>query len=253
MKISRAVVPSLFTLLNIFCGFVSIIESSQRNYGAAVVCILAAAVFDSLDGIMARLTNSCSQFGVELDSLADVVSFGAAPAFMAYQVQLSTFGSLGLLLAALPALMGAVRLARFNVQLVGFSKDYFTGLPIPMQAITVCAFVLNYKVQMEWTPLAADIFAPLVVLLSLLMVSTIRYDTLPKLSKKQLAAHPWRIGSMVVGLLLAVLSGGKLLFFVLMCFILYGVIHAIVMMFKKNVLKGADIASGQQEYSRIDL
>ena len=93
---------------------------------------------------MARITHSSSQFGVELDSLADVVSFGVAPSFMVYQVYLHTIEPWGIIIAALPVVLGAIRLARFNVQLVGFDKDYFNGLPIPMQAITVCAFILQF-------------------------------------------------------------------------------------------------------------
>ena len=134
MKITRAVVPSLFTTLNIFCGFLSILSVAQGHFQTAAWFIILAAIFDSLDGVMARITRSSSQFGVELDSLADVVSFGAAPSFMVYQAHLYTLGNWGIIIAALPVVFGAIRLARFNVQLVGFNKDYFNGLPIPMHA-----------------------------------------------------------------------------------------------------------------------
>ena len=193
MKITRKVVPSLFTTLNIFCGFLSIVFASQEKYDIAAWAIIIAAVFDSLDGVMARMTHSSSQFGVELDSLADVVSFGAAPSFMVYQVYLRTMGQWGILIAALPVVLGAIRLARFNVQLVGFDKDYFNGLPIPMQAITVCAFILQYNGGKISTDSSGIWLILLVVVLSLLMVSRVKYDTMPKLTKVQLKSHPFEI------------------------------------------------------------
>jgi CDP-diacylglycerol--serine O-phosphatidyltransferase len=90
MKITRKVIPSFFTTLNIFCGFLSIIFTSQGQLSIAAWVIILAAIFDSLDGVLARMTRTSSQFGVELDSLADVVSFGAAPSFLVYQVYLRT-------------------------------------------------------------------------------------------------------------------------------------------------------------------
>ena len=130
--------------LTFFAVFFQLYITSQGQFSIAAWVIILAAVFDSLDGIMARMTRSSSQFGVELDSLADVVSFGAAPSFLVYQVYLHTIEPWGIFIAALPVVLGAIRLARFNVQLVGFDKDYFNGLPIPMQAITVCAFILQF-------------------------------------------------------------------------------------------------------------
>ena len=181
MKITRAVVPSLFTILNAFCGFLSIVQTSQGNIHLAGWFILLAAIFDSLDGVMARITKSCSQFGVELDSLSDVVSFGVAPSFMVYAAYLHTLGTIGVLIAAMPLAMGAIRLARFNVQLVGFDKDYFNGLPIPMQAITLCAFLLEYYVDgVGMTPVNANALIYLVIVLSLLMVSRIKYRYAPQ-------------------------------------------------------------------------
>ena len=97
MRITRAVVPSLFTVLNMFSGFLSIIHSSRGEFVPACWFIVLAAGFDALDGVMARLTKSSSAFGVEIDSLSDVVSFGAAPAFMVYQVQLHGLEAFGIL------------------------------------------------------------------------------------------------------------------------------------------------------------
>jgi CDP-diacylglycerol--serine O-phosphatidyltransferase len=227
MKITRAVVPSLFTVLNIFCGFLSILHTNQGKIELAAWFIILAAGFDALDGVMARITRSSSQFGVELDSLSDVVSFGAAPSFMVYRAYLQNFENVGVLISAMPLVFGAIRLARFNVQLVGFEKDHFKGLPIPMQAMTVCAFILQYYSEgfglQGWT---RDALAPLVVILSLLMVSKVRYDTLPKFSRRGIKAHPWQAITFLIAAILVVASQGRLWFDVVLAFILFGILRA---------------------------
>ena len=194
MKITRAVVPSLFTVLNMFCGFLSIIHSSRGEFIPASWLILLAAAFDSLDGVMARITKSTSEFGVEIDSLSDVVSFGAAPAFLVYQLHLYDLGALGMLISSLLMIFGGLRLARFNVQLVGFDKDHFVGLPIPASALTVASFTLNYydKSLALLDDLAANCLPWMVVILSLLMVSKVKYDTLPKISRRAIRKEPWK-------------------------------------------------------------
>lgn len=226
MKITRAVVPSLFTTLNIFCGFLSILNTNQGQFHTAAWFIILAAIFDSLDGVMARITRSSSQFGVELDSLADIVSFGAAPSFMVYQAHLFTLENWGVIFASMPVIFGAIRLARFNVQLVGFDKEYFNGLPIPMQAITTCAFILQYYgggVGLTgWTGSGLTL---LVILLSFLMVSHVKYDTIPKLSKRQVKAHPWKVVGLLIGIIIVVFSKGTLLFLALALYIIFGMVQ----------------------------
>jgi CDP-diacylglycerol--serine O-phosphatidyltransferase len=258
MKISRTVVPSLFTTLNIFCGFLSIIYTSQGQFSIAAWLIILAAVFDSLDGIMARITHSSSQFGVELDSLADVVSFGVAPSFIVYQVYLRTIEPWGIIIAALPVVLGAIRLARFNVQLVGFDKDYFNGLPIPMQAITVCAFILQFGGEIFRTDsLAGAELIALVVLLSLLMVSHVKYDTMPKLSKLQLKSHPWKFSIMVLAAIVIAISelffDKNYLFLMLMLYVIFGLIRAAVQGIKKIFFKPEDEPVKAGEFSSIDI
>ncbi len=255
MKITRAVVPSLFTTLNIFCGFLSLISTNQGQFQTAAWFIILAAIFDSLDGVMARITRSSSQFGVELDSLADVVSFGAAPSFLVYQLFLSTLGNWGILIASMPVIFGAIRLARFNVQLVGFDKDYFNGLPIPMQAITICAFILQLdgSFQSGLLPLPGIGLTALVILLSFLMVSHVKYDTLPKLSKKQVKAYPWKFGISLIGFLLVLFSKGYLLFMLLALYILFGLVRYAVSGIKKAVKKTENEPEETGEFSSIDI
>ena len=213
MKLTRSVVPSLFTVLNMFCGFLSIVHTSRTDYTLAAWFIILAAVFDSLDGVMARLTKSSSDFGVEFDSLSDVVSFGVAPSFLVYSIQLRSLEGIGMLISAMPMVFGALRLARFNVQLVGYDKDYFKGLPIPSAAVTLCAFILSsFQEGILSYGLEARLLAPMVVIVSLLMVSSIPYDTLPRFSRRGIKQHPLRFTIAVIGLTAIVLTKGQALF-----------------------------------------
>lgn len=186
--IPRSVVPSFFTLMNLFCGFVAILQinEGQLQYGAWL--IVMAGLFDALDGFMARLTNGTSEFGIELDSLSDVVSFGAAPGFLAYSFSLYQLEELGMILSALPALCGAIRLARFNVEArEDERKDYFKGLPIPAQAMVLVAFVLLFQDGDAFFDSLRNgvnsVFIPLVILLSGLMVTTLPFDKIPRITR----------------------------------------------------------------------
>ena len=117
MRISRSIVPNLFTLANLFCGFSAIIAISDSKFYDAGLFILFAGIFDALDGFVARLTRSASPLGVQLDSLCDATSFGVAPSFLLYDVCLQHSHPFGILLASVPALAGVFRLARFNVEI----------------------------------------------------------------------------------------------------------------------------------------
>lgn len=213
MKITRAVVPSLFTILNIFCGFRSLVHTAEGDFSLASWFIILAAVFDVLDGLMARITRSSSDFGVELDSLSDVVSFGVAPAFLVYRVALSAQGGMGMLVSAMPMIFGAIRLARFNAQLVGYDKDFFKGLPIPSSAMLMASYVLAfYRENTGFGFLEGSLLMPVVVVVSLLMVSTVKYDTFPQLSRRGIKQHPLRFTVGVVGITWIVVTRGGALF-----------------------------------------
>ena len=213
MKITRAVVPSLFTVLNIFCGFLSLVNTARGDYATAAWFIIVAAICDVLDGAMARITKSYSEFGVEFDSLSDVVSFGVAPSFLAYTIHLHSLGSIGMLITVMPMVFGAMRLARFNVQLVGFNKDYFRGLPIPSTALTISSFILMFHRELSsHDGLEAGLLSPMIVVLSLLMVSNIKYDTIPKFTKRSIVRHPLRFTVAVASLTAIVITQGRALF-----------------------------------------
>lgn len=229
MKITRAVVPSLFTVLNMFCGLLSIIHAARDEFRMAAWLIILAAIFDSLDGIMARITKSSSWFGVQFDSLSDVVSFGVAPAFLVYQLHLHTFGGFGIIMSSMLMIFGGLRLARFNIQLVGYDKEYFRGLPIPAQAVTVASYVLTYYQETTaFTGAASDLLAPFIVVLSFLMVSSLTYDTIPTFSRRSIRKHPVRFALFVAALTAIVVTNGEAIFPVMILFILTGLVRFMV-------------------------
>ncbi|MDX9757885.1 MAG: CDP-diacylglycerol--serine O-phosphatidyltransferase [Bacteroidota bacterium] len=223
IRLSRSIVPNLFTVLNIYFGLLSIMAASQEQFEPALWYIVLSAVCDSLDGLMARLTNSASEFGVELDSLADVVGFGVAPSFLLYALALSAHGTVGILVSAAPLIMGALRLARFNVQLVGFSKDHFTGMPIPLSALTIVSYILFFGVdaiqaqeslQYGLMATAAGCGA--------LMISTIPYPVVPKISVRAFREQPVKMLLFTAAALIAIISAGTLAFPVLLVLIVSG-------------------------------
>lgn len=167
------VLPSLFTTGNLFCGFFSILRSFNQDFERAAYAIIFAGVFDVLDGRVARITQSTSKFGVEYDSIADVVSFGVAPAILAYIWALQHSGRVGWAGAFFFAACGALRLARFNTISDELPKSYFLGLPIPAAANMVATAYIAYHDTAF--PYVDKIVLFMTFLLGLLMVSSIRY------------------------------------------------------------------------------
>ncbi|MCL5031084.1 MAG: CDP-diacylglycerol--serine O-phosphatidyltransferase [Bacteroidetes bacterium] len=235
-RLTPSVIPNLFTAMNMFCGFLSIINASEGKYSYAAWLIVIAAIFDALDGMMARLTNSSSELGVELDSLSDIISFGAAPAFLIYEIQLFNYNSIGVIISSLIMIAGGFRLARFNVQLVGFSKEYFKGLPIPSSAITLASFILTYyKTGIGIEPPFSSLTIPLVFILSILMVSSIKYDTLPKFTIKGMKEKPFQFGFVILSIVILILTSGKALFFIFVFIILFGIFRHLFYLLAKKV------------------
>lgn len=235
--IPRVAVPSFFTLMNLLCGFGAIIQIFEGKYDMAAWLILMAAFFDALDGMMARLTNSSSLFGVELDSLSDIVSFGVAPGVLVYVFGLSEFGLLGLIVSALPALCGAVRLARFNVdvELEGDKPQYFRGLPIPAQAAALVTMILNFDDATwfnEYSISSLSLLIPLVAVLAGLMVSTIPFDALPKPSAAYIRKHPYKSLALLVSFLLTILLQQIGLLISIMAYVAMGIINGALRLYK---------------------
>lgn len=176
------VLPNLFTISSIFCGFYSMVLSTQQRWVGAALAIFFSNFFDTFDGRVARLTKTQSEFGTEMDSLADVMSFGLAPALLVYLWGLKDMGTAGVVVAFLFAMCGAIRLARFNVlahRHVPGSSDFFVGLPIPFGAGVVFALVLASECTEGGIPFLKSHahLSTIVVAVALLMVSNVRYRT----------------------------------------------------------------------------
>lgn len=168
--------PNLLTTGGLFCGFYSIIASLRGDFLIAAAAILAANVFDVLDGRIARLTRTTSRFGIEYDSLCDLVAFGVAPGVLVYRWGLEPWGTVGWLAASLYVTAGALRLARFNVMADPAEKRYFLGLPIPAAAEVIAATVmLYYYFGAEGPTYRHVIVLVMVYALAGLMVSNVRY------------------------------------------------------------------------------
>lgn len=175
--------PNLLTTAGLFSGFFAIIESMQGNFEIAAVAIFVAMVFDGLDGRVARMTNTQSDFGAEYDSMADIVSFGMAPALVAYNWALADMGKLGWLAAFIFVAGGALRLARFNTNLATSDKRFFQGLAIPSAAAVVSGMVwvgskYGLTPAAEAEPgLMSYLVALVTICAGLLMVSNFRYHS----------------------------------------------------------------------------
>jgi len=170
-----ALLPSLFTMGNMFCGYACMVYAMRGDYETAAPFIGVAVVLDMLDGRIARLTGTASEFGVQLDSLADAISFGVAPAFLAVSWGLEPLGRLGFSAGFIYVSAAALRLARFNIQSAGGGdKRYFAGLPSPAAAGIVASTVYVYPYGLHDYRAALPVLA-LVLVPALLMVTTIRF------------------------------------------------------------------------------
>lgn len=173
--------PSLMTVGNLFCGYACVVYSTRGDFDTAAVFIGIAMVLDTLDGFLARLTNSSSAFGVELDSLADVVSFGLAPAILAFTWGLWPLGRMGWAAGFVYVTAAAMRLARFNIQTGSITdKRYFAGLPSPAAGAVIASTVYMYPWGLQ-DPRIAILALPMVLVPGLLMVSTIRFRSIKAL------------------------------------------------------------------------
>ena len=209
--------PSLFTAGNLICGFFSVISTFNGDYVRATYFIILANVLDGLDGYAARLTRSTSQFGVEFDSLADVVSFGVAPAILVYFWALIPWGTWGWLAACTFVVCGALRLSRFNVQSTAPAKGYFVGLPIPAAAEMIASIVLMYYfLGGEGSPNKHVTLLLVIYGLAGLMVSSFRYFSLKNSDLRK--RHPfWMLLSGFI-LITLIIAEPQIMFFMIFKF-----------------------------------
>ncbi len=231
IPVYRAVLPNLFTLGNLFCGYLSIVNTINDNFATAAVLILVASVFDALDGKIARWTRSSSPFGAELDSICDVVSFGIAPSILVYRHELldPPFGIpdfIAIAIAFLPALGGALRLARFNVvaHASGEHKNYFTGMPIPAAANTLSAYIL-FTSRVYDHPIMHSLVPLLLLALCLLMVSKVRYSAIPPFSWHQSIIGRIKLIYIIASLIALVLFQEIVFFPIMFLYLLSGFVE----------------------------
>jgi CDP-diacylglycerol--serine O-phosphatidyltransferase len=225
MKKGIYILPNLITMGNIFCGFYAIIAVLNGFYQHAAIAILTAGILDGLDGWVARLTQATSRFGIEFDSLADLVSFGLAPALLTYCWALKPAGRIGWSAAFLFVICGALRLARFNVQFSSSESKYFTGLPIPTAAGVIASLVLLYNHFRFSLPEPLFIML-LTYMLAFLMVSTIKYRSIKEVHLKK--RKPFSI-LVAASLLLFILAAQPqlMLFALFSLYTLSGVVESI--------------------------
>ncbi len=187
-KLRRSIylLPSMLTVGNIACGYYAIISILNDNYQNAAIALGIAIVLDGLDGRVARMANATSDFGLQLDSLADVISFGIVPAVLVYTWGLSELGKFAQFSAFLFLICGAMRLARFNTQTTGLKQ--FAGLPIPAGAGCIAATV-HFVGQPPDTPVFTTFLVGMTYTVSLLMISTLRYPSLKQLELGRQKSH----------------------------------------------------------------
>jgi len=239
-----SIFPNSLTMGNMFFGFLSIIASIKGNYEWACYYIIFGGICDMLDGKVARLVKCSSDFGVEFDSLSDLITFGAAPSLLLYSlyskmyhvpVEMQDMSFFFVVFAFLPLLFTGIRLARFNAELVGHDKEAFSGLPSPASAMTIIAFVLfEFEVYGKVMHLKWLVMTTIVV--AYLMISRIKYHGFPVVFKKGEKYFLRYIKLMVVVLIILAVVKFKmsLLFPIMALFILLGVVAAMFEKFKND-------------------
>lgn len=255
------VLPNLITSGSLFAGFYSIVQTHFGRYEHAAFAIIAGVVLDGLDGRVARMTHTTTRFGVEYDSLADLVSFGVAPAFLVYGWALSPFDRWGWLAAFLFLVCGALRLARFNVQVNTVEKGKFNGLPIPAAATFVasCILFITYLQHIEiesggsrsdilgWlsgVSAAMDAYRPFVVLLAIyilafLMVSTVKFNSFKDLDP--FLKRPFNtLVVFIFGTLLLFSEPQIMIFFAITAYIISGPVGELIGAMRRGRTKNTD-------------
>lgn len=234
------ILPNLFTLAALFGGFYAIVMAMNGRFENAVIGVFCAMVLDSLDGRVARLTNTQSAFGEQMDSLSDMVSFGAAPALIVYEWALKGMGKLGWVIAFIYCASAALRLARFNTNIAVVDKRYFQGLPSPAAAALVAGFIwvmddAGFKgvariEWLAWVSMAVTLYA------GLTMVTNVPFYSFKDLGRKR--SVPFVVIVLIALIIAAINLHPPLVFFGLFC--IYGLSGYLVYAWRK--LKGRQVS-----------
>lgn len=237
--------PNLFTIGSSFAGFFAIVAAFNGHYDTSAIAIFIAMIMDSLDGRVARLTNTMTDFGAQFDSLTDMVSFAVAPAFLAYTWSLATLGKFGWLAAFIYMVAVTLRLARFNTQLGTNDKRYFQGIPCPAAAAVVTSFIWICHDFGFASNLASIILAVLMLLVGVLMVSNIRFRSF---KDAEFTGHVKFVGILIAVLVIALLTfdPSKVLFIVFFGYAASGPIATILGLQQKKRLRKQTIKNGDR-------
>jgi CDP-diacylglycerol--serine O-phosphatidyltransferase len=228
--------PNTLTLCGMFCGFFAIMSALNGHFVNAAWAIVLANIFDGLDGWIARLTNTTTRFGIELDSLSDLVAFGVAPSVMIYSWSLAPFGRLGWAAAFLFVACGALRLARFNVQTGAPGSKAFKGMPIPAAATILSSLVIFYYEWWQGIPERNVFFPAITIVLSLLMVSTLRYHGLKEIDFREKKPF-WVLIAFVLVLFFLLIQPSTSIFVFAMAYLLWGIIENMVLLMNRRKRK----------------
>lgn len=236
--------PSLFTLGNLACGFFSILSAANGQFGKAGWLILLAAVFDAFDGRVARLLGTESNFGVEMDSLADAVSFCTAPAMLMYFMVLQQYPVWGAPIACVYACFGVLRLAKFNTMALSGqgSKKYFSGLPVPAPAAILASFAISYSIMQTqmgghnlhimtvYLPHIYNLVAFAMLVMAVLMVSTVPYAAFKAKRDKKMSV--WMLLLIVCLVVLLIRFPQDIIFIVMSVYVLFGLLAVLYRAFR---------------------
>ncbi len=230
----RGLFPGTFTMGNVVCGFLAILSAFEGNITAACWFIILAGFLDALDGKIARLSGGTSQFGVELDSLADFLSFGVAPATLVYAIKLNTLGKWGWVISIVYIMAAAYRLARFNLMADTEEKKGFLGLPVPVAAgamatyVIFCYYLWDGLQYGEW-------LVSMIILFAFLMVSQVQYDSFP--DSFYTPQNRLKLIILVVAGVVVIFQPRLLLFPVVASYILFGMVRELFRLFNLGVGK----------------
>jgi CDP-diacylglycerol--serine O-phosphatidyltransferase len=238
------ILPNLLTSISLFAGFYAIVATIDKKFIYAGIAIFVSCIFDMLDGRVARMTGSNSKFGVEYDSLSDLVAFGVAPALLAYMWALKVYGRFGWLAAFLYVACGALRLARFNIQADSVQKKQFLGLPIPSAAAAIASTVLFYS-WLAYPGELKTVFMPILIyILAFLMVSDVRYYSFKDMAFFK--GKPFRSTVGAIMMLVIIFLEPQITLFVLtFAYVLSGPVYTLVRR-KKIILEDAAHSQGDR-------
>lgn len=242
--------PNLFTVAALFAGFYSIISSLKGNLENAAIAIFIAMIMDSLDGRIARLTNTMTAFGAELDSLSDMVCFAVAPSLLIYSAALGDLGKFGWVIAFLYTVAVALRLARFNTQLATADKRYFQGIPCPAAAGVISSIVLAALDLAIVSRLFSIVLVVITIFMSLLMVSNIRFRSFKDIDFKNHVPFVVILLSVLILVLIIVLISidpSLALFFIFSAYAISGPVATIWGLHQKKLVRKQSIMKRHEQ------